>query len=133
MQWPSIQGANPSLYDYTALKAGDIYVAGPEEGSLPLEVAQALWPILEPHTTTRDECFFAIWEGFGGLPNFIREAPAFEIPERRFHLFRAPLQTVEQSFYMGAEPDTMERSLLLFRMKKRCFRLRSFKSSFAYR
>lgn len=41
------------------------------------------------------------------MPNFIREAPAFEIPSRRFYLFEAPLQTIEQSFYTGATYDDM--------------------------
>ena len=105
MQWASIQGSHSALNDYTKLKAGDVYIEPPEEGSLPLELAQTLWPILEPHTKTSAMCFFAIWEGFGGLPNFIREAPAFEIPDRRFYLFRAPLQTIEQSFYTGVTYD----------------------------
>jgi len=98
MQWPSIQGANLSLYDYTTLEAGDVVVEGPEEGSLPLAVAQALWPMLELHTQTRDSCFFAIWEGFGCLPRTVIDAPAFEIPTRKFHLFTGPLQAVEETF-----------------------------------
>ena len=108
MQWPSIQGSHPELRDYTKLKAGDVYIRAPLGGSLPLELAQTLWPIFEQYTNTLNECFFAIWEGFGGMPNFIREAPTFEIPARRFYLFEAPIQTIEQSFYTGAEPDTME-------------------------
>jgi len=60
MQWPSIQGANTSLYDYTTLKAGDAYIGGPEEGSLPLELARALWPVLRLHTQMRERCLFAV-------------------------------------------------------------------------
>ena len=71
-------------------------------------IAQTLWPIFEQHTNTPNECFFAIWEGFGGLPNFIREAPAFEIPARRFYLFEAPVQTIEQSLYTGAGYDDID-------------------------
>ena len=104
MQWPSIQGANPSLHDYTTLRAGDAYVAGPEEGSLPVEVAQALWPVLEPFTATRDRCFFAVWEGFGGLPILIHEAPAFETPDRRYHLFEAPVSHLPETFYSNELP-----------------------------
>ncbi len=104
MQWASIQGPHPELYDYTALKAGNVYIRAPLGGSLPLELTQALWPLLGQHTGTPNECFFAVWEGFGGLPKFIHEAPALEIPDRRFYLFSAPLQTVEQSFYTGASP-----------------------------
>ena len=107
MQWASLNNENSFIDDESALKVGDVWVRGPEVGNLPIEVAQALWPLLEPHTKTSAMCFFAIWEGFGGLPNFIREAPAFEIPDRRFYLFRAPLQTIEQSFYTGATYDDM--------------------------
>ena len=108
MQWANIQGSHPALNDYTKLKAGDVYIEPPEEGGLPLELSQTLWPIFERHTKTPDACFFAIREGFGGLPRYVYEAPAFEIPDRRFYLFSASLQTIEQSFYTGAEPDTLE-------------------------
>lgn len=98
MQWPSIKGVNPTLYDYAKLRAGDVVIEGPEEGSLLLEVARALWPILEPHTDTRNECFFAIWEGFGCLPRTVLDAPAFEIPARKFHLFTGPLEAIKGTF-----------------------------------
>ena len=114
MQWASIQGSYPALNDYTKLKAGDVYIEAPTEGSLPLELSQTLWPIFKQHTKIPDACFFAIWEGFGGLPKYVYEAPAFEIPERRFYLFRDPIQTVEQSFYTGAEPDTLETTFTAF-------------------
>ncbi len=107
MQWPSIQGANPSLHDYTVLKAGDVVVEGPEEGSLPIEVARALWPVLEPHTKTREVCFFAVWEGFGCLPRTVSDAPAFEIPARKFHLFTGPLEAVEETFCTANIEDAL--------------------------
>ena len=107
MQWESIQRSYPALGGDTKLRAGGFHFELPEEGSLPLELAQTLRPIFEQHTKTPDTCFFAVWEGFGGLPNFIREAPAFEIPHRRFYLFSAPLQAIEQSFYTGATYDDM--------------------------
>ncbi len=89
---------NPALHDYAKLRAGDVVIEGPEEGTLPLSVARALWPILEQHTNTRDKCLFAIWEGFGCLPRSVLEAPAFEIPARKFHLFAGPLEAVEETF-----------------------------------
>ena len=114
MQWAHIQGSHPELHDYTKLKAGDVYIRAPLGGSLPLELAQTLWPIFERHTKTPNACFFAVWEGFGGYPKYVYEAPAFEIPGRRFYLFRDPIQTVEQSFYTGAEPDTVETTFMAF-------------------
>lgn len=114
MQWASIKGSYPELNDYTKLKVGDRYIDAPTEGSLPLELAQVLWPLLERHTKTPDTCFFAVWEGFGDLPKCVYKAPKFEIPERPFHLFRTSIQTVEQSFCTGAEPDTVETSFTAF-------------------
>ncbi|MBM4542137.1 hypothetical protein GS463_24475 [Rhodococcus hoagii] len=37
----------------------------PEEGSLPRPEASVLATILRHHTTTPDECWFAIWDGYG--------------------------------------------------------------------
>lgn len=37
----------------------------PEEGSLPRPEASVLARILRHHTTTPDECWFAIWDGYG--------------------------------------------------------------------
>jgi hypothetical protein len=104
MQWPSLMGEHPPLDDYTELKARDVVIRTPEEGCLPLEVAQALWPLLEPHTSTRDRCFFAVWEGFGDLPRTVLEAPAFRLPDRTFHLFVGPLGAAEKTF-CADDPD----------------------------
>ena len=108
MQWANLNSKSSFIDDESVLEVGDVWVRGPEIGSLPLELAQTLRPIFEQRTSTPDMCFFAIWEGFGGLPKYVYEAPAFEIPARRFYLFRNAIQTVEQSFYTGAEHDTME-------------------------
>lgn len=104
MHWPSLRGSRPVPDDCTKLKAGDVVVQTPEEGCLPLEAARALWPVLAPHTQTRDKCFFAIWEGFGCLPRTVLDAPAFEIPARKFHLFTGPLEAVEETFCTD-DPD----------------------------
>ena len=108
MQWASLNSENSFIDDESALKVGDVWVRGPEVGNLPIGIAQTLWPIFEQHTKTPSECFFAIWEGFGGMPRFLHEAPAFEIPARRFYLFEASAQTIEQSLYTGAGYDDMD-------------------------
>jgi hypothetical protein len=98
MQWANLRGSGPVIHNEGVLKVGDIWVRAPEGGSLSIEVTQALWPILEQHTNTRDGCLFAIWEGFGCLPRTTLDAPVFEIPARKFHLFMGPLEAAEQSF-----------------------------------
>ena len=39
----------------------------PRIGSLPAELARALSDVLAAHTSTPDRCWFAVWEGWGGL------------------------------------------------------------------
>lgn len=80
-----------------------------EEGHL-----RRLTRILSRHTSTPDDCFFGLWEGFGDIkgspavglfaarrgkpprippafPPEVLEGPRVEIPARRYHLFRGPL------------------------------------------
>ena len=87
MQWPHILGDGPPTH-----------LNRPKEGSLPIEIARVLWPLLRPYTATPAACFFAVWEGFGCLGDTVRRAPAFETPSRRWHLFRAPIEAVEETF-----------------------------------
>src|SRR5687767_43789 len=42
-----------------------LQVDGSDEGELPLELIRPLIEHLERATTTRDECYFAVWDGFG--------------------------------------------------------------------
>ena len=104
MQWPNILGKEP---EHDHRKLGDTWIEGPEEGDLPVEVARVLWPILSQHTTTPERCFFAVWEGFGCFPESISEAPTFEIPARRFYLFRAPIEHIEKTFCTDNPDNTI--------------------------
>ena len=113
MQWPGLRGNLPPLRDYTALTADDVWVEGPDEGSLPPSVAAALWPLLEVHTQTRDRCFFAVWEGFGYLPRTVLEAPGFELPAREFRLFTGPLAAIEQTFCAGDIENTLSGGVMV--------------------
>lgn len=70
----------------------------PYDGTLPLELVAPLGQVLRAHTATPDRCWFAVWEGFGAAPPWLHEAPSFEIPGRRFHLFAGPVEAVEGSF-----------------------------------
>lgn len=98
MQWPSLRGDNPVLDDESVLEPGAVWVRGPEVGTLPLTVVQTLWPVLGRYTNT-NKCFFAVWEGFGFLPRMALDAPAFDLPERRFHLFTGVLEAIEGTFH----------------------------------
>jgi hypothetical protein len=71
----------------------------PEFGSLPEELAVALAPVLAHNTATPDRCWFAIWEGFGGLPDEALRAPTFSAPHREYHLLRGPVDQLAEGAY----------------------------------
>lgn len=52
MSWQTITGTHQRNYD-------------PEEGSLPQPEARILASTLRGHTSTPDDCWFAIWDGYG--------------------------------------------------------------------
>ena len=63
VQWHSLIGAADSY-----AHRSDRWDAGePEQGNLPLNTLQELCIVLSQHTSTPDECFFAMWEGWGQL------------------------------------------------------------------
>jgi hypothetical protein len=66
----------------------------PGEGSLDRVSLAALRGVLAAHTDTPDRCWFALWEGWGGLPDAWRAAPTFALPGRNHHLFAGRLRDV---------------------------------------
>ena len=80
------------------LRPGDAWITGPREGSLEPDLARTLHSVLAHATENSVPCWFGLWEGFGYLTEAQRAAPAIEAPGRRWHLFRAPLEHLEQSF-----------------------------------
>ncbi|WP_326645418.1 hypothetical protein OG884_13085 [Streptosporangium sp. NBC_01755] len=97
MQWPSITGSwrfvssddQPGLWDNP-----------PQEGSLPVRQAARLARILTAYTATPEQCWFAVWEGFGGLglPVEDEEIPRVEMPARPMLLLSGPLSAATTSF-----------------------------------
>ena len=69
------------------------------EGDLDDDQLRTLVEVLARHTTTRGDCFFGLWDGFGDIeggtpPGFAaaaRAAPRVRIPGRTYLLFRGPL------------------------------------------
>lgn len=63
VQWHSLIGpADPYAHQSDRWDAGE-----PEQGNLTLNTLQELCTVLARHTSTPDECFFAVWEGWGQL------------------------------------------------------------------
>ena len=84
-------------------------------GDLDPEVLQRLVSVLARHTLTPQDCYFALWEGFGSIygvhpvglrhresavtpafPPHVLEGPRVSIPGRKYLLFRGPLSQAGQ-------------------------------------
>lgn len=74
-----------------------LYEYPPDPGDLPADIAQILAQLLAPHTSTPQECFFAIWDGWNARPSQGLGA-SFRIPGRHLHLYTAPLSTAAERF-----------------------------------
>jgi hypothetical protein len=62
--WASLETGQAGVFD-----------APPKVGSLPRELAIAMAPVLARHTSTPERIWFAVWEGFGDLPEEVRQGP----------------------------------------------------------
>ena len=80
------------------LQPGDEWTYGPYEGSLDPKEARLIVNCLSSHTPESELCWFGIWEGFGFLDKTARKAPSIATRDRRWHLFRAPLGGLTESF-----------------------------------
>lgn len=66
-------------------------------GWLPLPQRSILADILKAHTTTPDRCWFAVWEGFGGMDHQGVSARV-RLPAREYLLTHGPIEDVRRSF-----------------------------------
>jgi hypothetical protein len=99
MQLAALTGTHPSV---EAREAG-AFDAPPNNGSLPRHMAAAVAPVLARHTTTPERVWFAVWEGFGDLPDEVRRAPAFTAPHRVYHLLSGPIEVFAEGAYNSAD------------------------------
>ena len=60
-------------------------------------MAALLVRTLARHTTSADDCWFAVWEGWGALDDAFRGQPTFGLPNRNYHLASGPLTAASQS------------------------------------
>ena len=67
----------------------------PQHGSIPEEECRTLVDILGDFTSTPDECYFCLWEGYGNLdPRLYKASSRVKAPGRDYLLFRGPLDAV---------------------------------------
>lgn len=71
------------------------FLAAPADGRLLPATLAALCEVLANHTTTPDECYFGIWEGWGWIPDEAKSAARLELPERTHLMFRGALSDVQ--------------------------------------
>lgn len=61
-------------------------------GSAPKSLIRALVEHLRPVTTTPEECYFAVWEGFAGAVVPPIDSPQLELPGRVYNVFVGPVE-----------------------------------------
>ena len=88
------------------IKPGDEWVYGPLEGSLEPELATSLVALLRSATASAESCWFGIWDGFGCLDKVDRRTASITTANRRWHLFRGPLDHLALSFNTSFQHQT---------------------------
>jgi hypothetical protein len=87
MQLPALTGI-----DMHAEELPGVFDSAPEIGTLPPSVAAPLVSTLSRHTATPERCWFALWDGYGGTPRRVRQAPTFHLPFRDYYLLTGPIE-----------------------------------------
>jgi hypothetical protein len=103
MQWPHISGG----------------ASGPREGDLPLPEGLVLRDLLSPHTSTPDDAWFGVWDGYGQfhdgasahltsdgkggeipgcLPDRLRPEHRLQMPGRQYYLARGSLAELPTAY-----------------------------------
>jgi hypothetical protein len=95
MQWCSLVGSCSAAGD--SRPQPGVWDREPAEGHLPRDLAVVLAEVLAGQTTTPQRCWFAVWDGFGGLAVPRARTPSFEIPQRRMLLLTGAIGAVGSS------------------------------------
>jgi hypothetical protein len=93
---------------------------GPHEGSLHLPDAEVLAEILRDFTTTPEECFFCVWDGYGWegrrqfgspgttpvtlpdpVPEAVRRGRRIRLPGRDYLLYNGPVEAITAPVDIG--------------------------------
>jgi hypothetical protein len=88
---------------YTFVPQPGVFDQGPQVGSLPREQIELLVPVLGRHTATPQTCWFASWEGWGGIRADVASAPKFQPAPRSYHLLAGPIESASESMSEHSE------------------------------
>jgi hypothetical protein len=111
VRWSRVAAANGfrahAGMEWVAITGGWRYLRGdtqpglwdepPRQGSLPVRQAGLLAARLAAFTGALDRCWFAVWEGFGGLALPRAAVPRVRMPQRDMLLLSGPLSAVTTS------------------------------------
>ncbi|WP_432522836.1 hypothetical protein [Kineococcus sp. SYSU DK006] len=103
MEWVAITGS--WSYRHGESQPG-IWDGEPREGSLPAAQGEALVAVLARFTTRAEDCFFAVWEGYGSLA-LAPVAATVPMPQREMLLVSGPLS---QAGWASMETAAWEQS-----------------------
>jgi len=90
-QWTALTGGRQGSPHHTGPEAP---TDEPNTGSLDPMQLERLSVLLAAHTTTPEQCHYALWEGTGKSPRSWDRAPRFRLPGRTHWLF-APVDVAE--------------------------------------
>jgi hypothetical protein len=103
MQWVAITGSWDFYYGGAQPRVWD---QPPESGSLPRAQAQRLVAVLEQFTATAEDCFCAVWDGFGDLAVPTADVATMAMPlDRTMWLLRGTLGDVAVASMLPAPWD----------------------------
>jgi len=88
MEWVGITGSWAFLHGQVQPEVWD---TEPDEGSLPAASAEVLATVLAGFTSTADDCFYAVWDGFGASALDDATAARVQMPQRPMLLATGPL------------------------------------------
>ncbi|MGA8417505.1 MAG: hypothetical protein WB808_12900 [Candidatus Dormiibacterota bacterium] len=103
MEWVAITG--DWKFEQHAVQPG-VWDAPPSTGSLPPRNARSLADVLGRFTATPSECWFGVWEGYGGAPFQPGTVPLVAMPQRKMALLRGPLHAAGTAFSGMGWPES---------------------------
>lgn len=92
--------SNELLTSLPAARRRQLDLESPLAGTVPRPVASSLVSVLSKHTTTPESCYFAVWEGKGGLAPYHGPGAEFHTPARTWLLFSATVADAVAGFEM---------------------------------
>ena len=100
MQFAALIGSDDP---YNFVPQPGVFEDPPQVGSLPRKLIDLLLPVLTRHTGTREDCWFAVWEGWGDIRNDVASAPKFDVQQRSYHLLAGPVGAARESVNVHVE------------------------------